>query len=135
VQDRGAGLLIQGTREWADYEVSAVMQSTLAAGFGLAARVQGLRRNYALLLSANNTARLTKSLDGETLLAETPLAVEWGRPYALSLRVTGRRLQATVDGRLLFDLEDPSQPLTTGAIALVCVEGCANTDSVTVGPV
>ena len=135
VQDRGAGLLIQGTREWTDYEVSAVMQSTLAAGFGLAARVQGLRRYYALLLCNGSRARLIKSLDGETVLAEAPLPVEWGRRYALALRVTGPRLQAYVDGRLLFDLEDPSQPLTGGAVALVCVEGCAATESVTVRPV
>ena len=135
VQDRGRGLLIQGTREWTDYRVSAAVSSTLAAGFGIAARVQGLRRYYALLVGAGNTVRLVKSLDGETVLGEAELVVAWDRPYALALGVAGPRLQGWVDGQLLFDLEDTSRPLAGGAIALVCEEGCLRAGAVTVRPI
>ena len=47
IQDEGTGLLIQGTREWRDYEVTAVVTPRLAEAFGLAACVQGRRRYVA----------------------------------------------------------------------------------------
>ncbi len=50
VQNEGMGMIAQGTREWTDYQVKASMFSLLAASFGLAVRVQGMRRYYALLL-------------------------------------------------------------------------------------
>jgi hypothetical protein len=134
-QDRGAGLLIQGTREWADYEVQAVLTPFLATAFGLAARVQGLRRYYALVVTAAGQLRLIRAWDGKTVLAEAPCPITWGRAYHLALRATGPRLQAFLDGREVFDLVDPANPLTTGAMALVCAEGCVSTNAVAVRPV
>jgi hypothetical protein len=130
--NRGMGMVITGTREWRDYEVSTALTPWLAAACGLAARVQGLRRYYALLLTAGGLVRLVRRLDEETVLAEARLAVDWGRRYSLSLRVTGERLQAFVDGRRLFDVEDPSSPLSGGGIALLCAEGCLSADDVAV---
>jgi len=114
--------------------VSAVLTPRMATECGLAARVQGLRRYYALLLCDNNKVRLVKALDGDMVLAETEWEVVWGRAYELSLRVKGSRLQGCVDGRLLFDLDDPASPLTGGGIALLCTEGCLATDAVAVRP-
>ena len=42
----------------------------MAKAAGIAARVQGLRRYYALLLCDDGKARLIKALDGDTVLAE-----------------------------------------------------------------
>ena len=50
VHNRGTGLLIQGTREWADYRVSADVTPHMVTAAGIGARVQGLRRYYALIL-------------------------------------------------------------------------------------
>ena len=66
VQNEGTGLLIHGTREWRDYTVSAAITPYLAASVGTAARVQGMRRYYALLLVPGGV-RLIKALDGETM--------------------------------------------------------------------
>ncbi|MBI4927780.1 MAG: ADP-ribosylglycohydrolase family protein, partial [Anaerolineae bacterium] len=49
-QNEGRGLLITGTREWRDYRVSAVIRPTVVKAGGIAARVQGQRRFYALQL-------------------------------------------------------------------------------------
>ena len=51
-QDSGVGLIIHGTREWTDYRVSSALATHLGVSAGLAARVQGLRRYYAILLEA-----------------------------------------------------------------------------------
>jgi hypothetical protein len=134
VQNHGTGLLIQGTREWTDYRLSAAIAPHMVKAAGLGARVQGMRRYYALLLAGGSAARLVKALDGETVLAETSFSWTFGGTYALSLQVVGNHLQAWIDGRLLVDVEDTKRPLTDGGVALICDEGRMSTDAVTVRP-
>ena len=134
IQNRGRGSVITGTREWTDYNVQASIIPHLAKSFGLAARVQGLERYYALLLSHHNMARLIKRLDGETVLAEQTFAWEFGRPYDLQITVRGNQILASVDGVILFNVEDLEHPLSGGGIALVCEEGHIGTDQVSVLP-
>jgi hypothetical protein len=52
VHNQGRGMVITGTRQWKDYRVSAKLRPTLLKAGGLAARVQGLCRFYALQLAA-----------------------------------------------------------------------------------
>jgi ADP-ribosylglycohydrolase len=132
VQNHGTGLLIQGTREWTDYSVTSAITPHLVAAAGVGARVQGLRRYYALLLCEDGTARLVKALDGETILAQAPFAWERGRAYELRLDVTGTRVQAAIDGASVFDVVDSDRSLAGGGIALICREGRMETDAVTV---
>jgi ADP-ribosylglycohydrolase len=134
VQNEGTGLLIQGTREWTDYRVSAALIPHMALSAGIAARVQGMRRYYALQLGPGPMARLVKALDGETTLAEIPCAWEFGRSYRLSLEVVGCRLRAWLDDQLLWAGQDNERPLEGGAVALLCQEGRVAADSVRVQP-
>ncbi len=133
VQNSGRGLLMQGTREWRDYTVSATIQPTLMAAGGIGARVQGMRRYYALLLCQGGTARLLKALDGDTLLAEVPFAWESGGNYALRLQVQGCRLRSWVNGELLFDVQDEERPLQGGGVAFVLQEGHMISEEMVVG--
>jgi ADP-ribosylglycohydrolase len=134
IQNRGRGMLIQGTRDWTDYEVRAAVVPETVVVAGLAARVQGLRRYYALLLGDDGAARLVRELDGTTTLAEAPFSRrDYDAPHALELRVTGDRLLATVDGGELV-LEARDGELAGGAVALVCEEGCLTCDAVRVRP-
>lgn len=133
VQNEGTGLLIHGTREWRDYTVRAALTPHLAAAAGIAARVQGMRRYYALLLVPGGV-RLLKTLDGETTLAEANLAWAFGETHQLELAVVGTQLSAWVDGRLLFSVTDDVRPLDGGAVALVVTEGCVAADAVVVRP-
>jgi hypothetical protein len=134
IQNHGRGLLIQGTREWTDYRVSADVTPHMVKAAGIAARVQGMRRFYALLLCNDGKVRLIKALDGDTVLAETDFPWQFGETHELSLQVMGDRLQAWVDGRLLFDVKDADRPLTGGGVALACEEGRTATSSVMVRP-
>lgn len=134
VQNEGRGLLIQGTHDWADYRVTADIKPHMIASGGISARVQGLRRYYALLLSQGGKLKLIKVLNGEKVLCETDFVWEAERSYELSLQVTKNRIQAWVDGQRVFDFEDSLEPITSGAIGLVCEEGCFSTNAVTVKP-
>ena len=135
VQDEGTGLISQGTADWTDYRVSAPVTFFLARAGGIAARVGGLRRHYALLLGDDGTARLVKARDGETVLAEAPFDRRLDRPYELALEVAGARLRAWVDGRLLLEADDRDVPLTGGGVGLVVTEGCLGAQAVRVAPV
>jgi hypothetical protein len=134
VQNHGTGLLMHGTQEWADYRVKAPVFIHLARAAGIAARVGGLRRYYALLLCDDGTARLVKACDGTSVLAETTFPWEARRTYELSLVVAGNRIEASIDGQVLFQVDDEQQPLLGGGVGLICEEGCLSSEAVTVGP-
>ncbi len=134
IQNHGTGLIAQGTQEWTDYRVSAPVTVHLARRAGIAARVGGLRRYYALLLCDDGMVRLVKARDGDTVLAKAEFPWQERRPYDLSLVVTGNRIEAAIDGTPLFDVVDRERPLASGGIGLVCDEGHVSSDVVTVSP-
>jgi ADP-ribosylglycohydrolase len=134
IHDRGVGMLIQGTRDWRDYEVSADITPRLAAAAGLAARVQGLGRYYVLRLVNRRAVQLVRVLDGETVLAEAPFEWDYYRTYALRLTVVGDTLRGAVDG-VELTATDPGSRLTGGGVGLVIDEGHLVTHSVRVRPV
>jgi hypothetical protein len=134
VQNEGTGLLMQGTREWTDYRVSADVTPHMVKTAGIAARVQGMRRYYGLLLCNDGKARLVKALDGTTIMAETDFPWQFGETHALSLEVVGAHLKAWIDDRQVFDLDDTDRPLSGGAVALMCEGGRTATQTVRVCP-
>src|SRR5215216_1836301 len=134
IQNRGRGLVITGAREWTDYTVQSRITPHLAKAFGLAVRVQGLERYYALLLSSQNTVQLIKRLDGEVVLAEQAFAWKFGQSYNLQITTRGNQILALVDGAIVFKFEDLDAPLTGGGIALICEEGRIGTQEVCVRP-
>ena len=135
IQDEGTGMVMQGTQEWTDYRVTASLRPHMVASFGLAARVQGLRRYYALTLTDENRITLSKMKNTETVLARKPVIWEQGKEVELCLQVEGSRIRAELDGEMLFDEEDTDGPLTGGGIGLLCTEGRMSVAAVHVGPV
>jgi hypothetical protein len=135
VQNEGRGLLMQGTREWKDYRVSADLTLYLAAAAGIAARVQGMKRYYGLVLQSDGKARILKSLDGDTVLAEMDFPWEPGSTHRFALEVRGTRIEGSVDGKKLAAVTDDRRPLDGGAVALLCEEGWITGEAVRVEPV
>jgi ADP-ribosylglycohydrolase len=133
IQNEGAGLAIQGEGSWADYTVTAEVRPHAAKSAGIAARVQGMRRYYALLLDSTGHIRLVKEGDGRRILAEREFPWEFGSSYALALEVRGPQLVATVDGEALLSATDNERPLCTGAVAMICEEGRVAFGPVSVG--
>ncbi|MDP6375304.1 MAG: ADP-ribosylglycohydrolase family protein [Pseudomonadales bacterium] len=132
MHNEGRGLLIQGTRQWCDYSVEADITPHLAESAGIAVRVQGMRRYYALLLGRDQQLRLVRMLNEETLLASCPLDWELGETHRLTLSVKGNRITASIDGEPRLEAADGQ--LQSGALALVIEEGRTATRSVRVSP-
>jgi ADP-ribosylglycohydrolase len=131
-QNRGTGLFIQGSRDWQNYSVQSAIVADPAKSFGLAARVQGLTRYYALLLSPNQVLRLIRNYDGTETLAEVPYNWTWSERYHFKLEVTGTKIIGSLNGTELIRYEDDKSALLDGGIALVCEVGLIMTDEVKV---
>ena len=130
VHNRGTGLVLHGSRDWQDYRVSADVTPHLIRRAGIAARVQGMRRYYALVLNAAGSVQIVRELDGTTVLAEAPFDVEFYRTYEMEIAVEGTKITGSVDGEALLATEDDA--LATGGIALLIDEGRTATQAVTV---
>jgi hypothetical protein len=131
-QNRGTGLFIQGSREWQNYAVQAAITSDPAKSFGLAARVQGLTRYYALILAANQTLQLVRNYDSVEVLAEVPCSWSWSQRYHFNLEVNGTVITGSLNGSELIRHNDSDAALLDGGIALLCEEGLIMTDEVKV---
>ena len=135
-QDRGRGVIVHGARDWTDYRVSSEITVHLGSSAGLAARVQGLRRYYALELKQGGKAQLIKVRDDDcTVLAEAPCRWRLEKPVLLALEVRGRAVTGVVNSAVTLKAQDDSgATFENGGVGLVIVEGALSTDQVEVRP-
>lgn len=133
-QNRGIGLFIQGSREWQNYTVQTAITADPAKSFGIAARVQGLTRYYALLLGPDKVLRLVRNYDSVTVLEEVPFSWNWHHPYRFELQVDGTEIIGSVNGSESIRYKESDSALLDGGIALVCEEGLIMADEVKVWP-
>jgi ADP-ribosylglycohydrolase len=129
-QNTGTGLLIQGMREWSEYEARASITPFLAVQAGLAVCIQGMRRYYALVLCRDGFVRLIKELDGTRVLAEKDIGVKEQCAYDCRITTEHSRIVASVDGHVVFDIVDTVRPLEAGAVGLLITEGTLGCDEV-----
>ena len=133
VQNEGTGLISQGGGDWTDYTVEAPVTMRLADSVGVAARVGGMRRYYALLVTESGSAQLVRVRNESVVLAETPFDLVRDRAYRMRLEVRGPSLRGSIDGDELFSVTDDGlEALTAGAAGLVVTNGCLSADWVRV---
>ncbi len=132
VQDRGLGMISQGTREWIDYTIRADVTPHLVKRAGVAARVQGLTRFYALLVTQDQKAQLVCHCHEELVLAEAPFEWEFGATLMMDLTVDGDQITGAIDGVEVLHARDAT--LDAGAIGLIVEEGRTATRRIQVGP-
>ena len=132
VQNEGAGLYMQGTRDWKNYFVEADVTPHMAKSVGICARVQGMKRYYSLELVEGSGLQLKKVLDQEIILASTAFAWEYGSRYIMKLEVSGNKISGSVNGESSLEFVDLEASLDDGGIALLVNEGRTATDQVIV---
>ena len=134
IQNHGTGLYIQGARDWKDYSVSTTVMSDLAESFGIAVRVQGMRRYYAALIS-RDAVRLVKAIDNaEIVLAEAPFELAAGTECGLTLAACGDRITCSAGDNVMLEAVDSDRPLMGGAAALIVREGTMRAGAISVKP-
>jgi ADP-ribosylglycohydrolase len=130
----GLGMLIMGGSGWRDYAVTSIITPRVARSFGLAARVRGLRRCYAFLLSSNRKAYIVKRFGETVVLGEVDFPWEFERPYKITLEVSGAEIAGRVDGKEVLRIIDTPEFLPGGGFAFVCEEGLISSDLITIQP-
>ena len=124
-------MISQGTREWIDYAVSADVTPHLVKRAGVAARVQGLRRFYALLVTEDKKVQLVRYFDQESVLAEAPFDWSLGETLNMTLNVKDDKITAFINDAKLLEASDTM--LDAGAVGLIVEEGRTGTHRVQVG--
>ncbi len=133
IQNEGTGLLIHGCRGWTDVCVESELTPMLLEDAGLAVRVQGLKRYYALRITRNRQLQIVKSLGKVTVLAEASLEWKLDSPLRFKLVVIGNQLFGSV-GDTVIEAMDAEKPLANGAIGIVVTEGRIGFESVKISP-
>ena len=133
-QDEGRGVMAQGTGDWIDYTANAEITPYLARSAGIAVRVQGLKRFYALLLGSDQVARLVKMDDDEQVLAEVPFNWDLFSRYRISLTAEGDTLIGTINDAITLNATDPGSRLTWGSAGFVIEEGTLGSDAFSIAP-
>jgi ADP-ribosylglycohydrolase len=134
----GIGFVSQGSRDWRDYRVASEITPLLAKRWGLAVRLQGRERYYALMFDREGGGRvkLVKRNHDETILAEDGFAWELDQRYAVELCLHDAEIRALVDGVELFSVRDNDKlRLEGGAVGLVVDTGSIATQAVHISPI
>jgi len=132
IQNVGRGTFSMGTRDWQNYRVAATFTPHLVKSVGLAARYQGLKRYYAILLGSDGIAKLVKMHNTDQVLATGAVKMEQGKAVKLELEVVGRHIRAFADGKQIAQATDAD--FTGGGIALVLEEGRTAVGDIAVNP-
>lgn len=135
IQNKGTGLVIHGPRDWRDIQMTAPLTPHMARSAGVAIRVQGLRRHYSFVITAEGQARLVKSIDGRnSVLAEVPAPWKLYKESVIRLQAHRNRITAWIDDDMVIDVVDEQEPLLCGGIGLLCEEGRVGVGAVRVRP-
>lgn len=132
-QDRGQGMLILGSDHWTDIRVEAKVWAQMAKRFGIATRVQGLRRFYALILTDVGEVELIKVFGQREVLASAPFQWKTYQPYSLCIEAKGSMLTAYIDGAQVLHANDSDESFAWGGAAFVVEEGCMGSEGMKLG--
>ena len=135
VQNEGTGLLGYGCREWTDLAVESELKLFLIGSAGIAVRVQGLKRYYALVVTKDHRVQLIKARGKVTVLAEVPFYFELDDAVRFRLAVDENRLIGSLNETEVLQASDLVDPLTGGGIGIVVTEGRVGFEQVKVSPI
>ena len=133
IQNEGIGIAFQGSHDWVDYEMTALIRVHLAKNAGIVIRAGGMKRYYALLIGNNSQVKLIKFVGEKEVLATSSLIGELTDVHELKLRVAGNKISGSVDGGSQLEFTDSS--LKAGAVGLLSEEGRVEFSNIRISPV
>jgi len=120
-QNRGSGIILQGTRDWTDYAVEADLMLHLGDYGGLVLRAEGQRRYYAARVTRQGELQVVRRRDAdETILASVPLETAFETAFTMVATAKGDRLSVTV-GEVTLEAQDDA--FAGGAAGMEIYEG------------
>nr|KAK5447326.1 hypothetical protein LTR18_002905 [Exophiala xenobiotica] len=130
-QDQGEGIVIYGNRDWKDYQMSVASFKINLGTAGVAIRVQGLRRWYALVIEPRKVM-LVKALDEQRIVLDAA-EFEWklDEQYTIELTASGDRIRGKI-GNVVVKAKDDRY--NGGGMGLIPVDGSLTATDIRIGP-
>ncbi|MGV2100454.1 ADP-ribosylglycohydrolase family protein [Rhizobium sp. 21-4511-3d] len=130
-QNRGEGMILQGTRDWTDYAIEADMMLHLGDHGGLVIRAEGQRRYYAAQVTRQGQLQIVCRKDEkQTVLASAPLRVEFETRFTMKFSAKGGKLSVKV-GDTVVEAND--QTFAGGSAGLIIHEGALSATRIHIG--
>ncbi|KAL4752382.1 hypothetical protein BDW72DRAFT_211975 [Aspergillus terricola var. indicus] len=132
-QSHGEGIAVYGARDWTNYRILVPkLKVNMGAPVGVAVRVQGLNRYYALLLIEGRRVALVKAKDEQRMtLASVAFNWSWDGEYDFVLEADGTSIRGRVQG---VEITASDDQYSEGGIGLVVTEGAICVDSIEISP-
>lgn len=135
-QNSGEGIIIHGTRQWADYQASGDVMIHLGNYGGLAIRAQGLRRYYGARVTRDGKMQIVRVRDENIeVLAETAFNTEFEKSISMKVAAKGDRITFDADGISLFAEDSSPEAFHDGGIGLLVHGGALSSNEIRVGAV
>jgi hypothetical protein len=105
---------------WTDYTAAVTMKSNDNDGIGIMFRYQDENNYYRFIWDKERSSRaLVKCENGQfTILAEDFVPYVTGKNYRVKISAQGSTLEVSIDGSLVFSVNDGT--FSYGTIALYC---------------
>lgn len=137
VKNRGEGIIVHGTREWTDYRAT-VTNFTIQLGqsAGVAIRVRGLNRYYAIVFSnRGKNVSLLKALDEKRTVLDSA-DFSWGldQSYEVIIQAKGPHILGRIGGTDIELMAEDDQ-YVGGGLGLVVTDGTMSAGYIEVQPV
>ena len=112
-----------GSYDWKDY--MAIFHVTPLTGENsfVNVRVQGAIRSYAVGFMEDQKVGLLKNTNGYKELQTKSFAWKSDKEYIVKVRVEKNRIQAEIDGEILFDYTDEQDPYLEGSLGVSIRKG------------
>jgi len=132
-QDQGEALCVTGTREWFNYKVTVPKFRIDLGSGGLAVRVQGLNRYYALVWNKDRkSVALIKARDEERKeLAIVGLEWNLDQSHNVTLCAEGDQITAYIASEKVAEVKDGEY--ASGGIGVVVLDGSVAIDKFEIG--
>ncbi|WP_227287725.1 ADP-ribosylglycohydrolase family protein [Boseongicola sp. H5] len=132
INDRGEGIVTQGTRDWRNYTVSGRITLAHGAYCGVALRARGLRRYYAVRVARDGKVDLIHRHDMDIrILASGKIDYDLAQPLDVEATVRDQQLTACVNG---LQLSSEDTALESGAMGLLLGDGTLWAERLHIGP-
>ncbi|QYS98622.1 hypothetical protein H0G86_005794 [Trichoderma simmonsii] len=132
-QGQGEGIITYGTREWDKYSITVPnFMIKFGAPAGVAIRVQGLNRYYAVFFTEDKRITLVKALDAQRIeLASEAFPWELDQKYKVILTACDDLIGVRVGN---VELRIADSQYASGGIGLIATDGCVSADSFIIAP-
>ncbi|KAI1319740.1 ADP-ribosylation/Crystallin J1 [Xylariaceae sp. FL0255] len=131
--DQGEGMVTYGTKEWANYKVMFEgLTVNMGSPAGVAFRIRGLNRYYALVFTDGGLLQLVKAHDEQRIvLAGATFDWHVDELYTVVIEADGRTLRGGVNG---ITLSADESDYATGGVGMVVTNGSLYVRSIKIGP-